>query len=159
VPRIRSATVEDAVAIAELVQMKRLQYAAYQPTFWRVAPDAVERHLPYLQEILRRPNTIALVAEREDATLAGVVIASVLPSPPVYAPGGPTCAIDDYWVEDARDWATTGQALLAQALKQAKEAFGAAQAVVVCGRQDQPKRAMLEAGSYTVASEWWTKPL
>lgn len=159
VPKIRQATVEDVAAIAELIQLKRLRYATYQPTFWRVAPDAVDKHLPSLREVLERPNTIALVAEGTDATLSGVVIASVVPSPPVYAPGGPTCAIDDYWVVDEQVWDTTGQTLLTKAVREAKEKFGAAQVVVVCGQQDEPKRAMLRAAGLTVASEWWTQPL
>ena len=157
--RIRAATVEDAAAIATMLHMKRLRYATYQPTFWRVASDALERHLPYLRELIQRPDTIALVAEGDDATLIGVVIATVVPAPPVYSPGGPTCAIDDFAVADDEAWATTGQELLARAVRKAKEDFGAAQAVVVCGQRDQPKRAMLQTGSYTVASEWWTKPL
>ena len=158
-PKIRQATAEDVMAIAELIQLKRLRYATYQPTFWRIAPDAVDKHLPFLREVLDRPNTIALVAEGTDGTLSGVVIASVVPSPSVYAPGGPTCSIDDYWVVDERIWDTTGRALLTKAVKEAKEKFGAAQVVVVCGQQDEPKRAMLRAAGLTVASEWWTQPL
>ncbi len=156
---IRSAKDEDAVAIAELLRLRRIEYEAYQPTFWREAKDSTEKHLPHLREMLARPDVIALVAQRDDGTLAGALIASLVPAPPVYAPGGPTCAIDDYWVQDPREWGTTGKALLSQAMRRAKEQFGAAQAVVVCAQRDLPKRALLEAASYSVASEWWTKPL
>jgi len=119
VPKTRRATVEDVTAIAELIQLKRLRYATYQPTFWRIAPNAVDIHLPFLRDVLDRPNTIALVAEGADAALTGVVIASVVPSPSVYAPGGPTCSIDDYWVVDERTWDTTGRGLLTEAAKEA----------------------------------------
>jgi hypothetical protein len=156
---VRNASFEDAAAIAELMRVRRVAYEAYQPTFWREAPDSVEKHIPYLQAQLARPDVIALVAERENRTLAGALVATLVPAPPVYAPGGPTCYIDDYWVEDPREWDTTGKQLLSQAMQLAKEQFGAAQAVVVCAQRDHPKRAWLETASYTVASEWWTRPL
>ncbi len=158
-PKVRKATADDATAIAELIQLKRLQYATYQPTFWRVAADAVAQQAPYLRDVLARPDTIALAAEADDGGLAGALIARVRPSPSVYAPGGPTCVIDDYWLADPAAWDTLGRSLIAQASRMAKEAFGAAQLVAVCAQQDEPKRSMLRSESFTVASEWWTRPL
>lgn len=158
VPDIRRATIDDAGAIASILHLKRLQYAEYQPTFWRVAPDAEEQHQHFLRKVLGKSNTIAFVAEA-DSSLIGVVIAGVIPPPPVYAPGGPTCAIDDFWVVDRSDWPTVGRALMAEVLLRAREEFAAAQAVVVCARRDTPKREMLRAESFSIASEWWTLPL
>ena len=157
--KLRRAAAEDVAAIVDMLQMKRLRYANYQPTFWRVAPDAVDKQRAYLREVLERPNTVAFVAESADAILTGVAIAQVVPAPAVYAPGGPNCEIDDYWVRDEETWENVGQALLAEVAKEAKETFGAVQAVVVCAQRDESKRAMLRAAGLTVASEWWTKPL
>ncbi len=156
---MRPATPDDARAVAELMESRRVQYQAFQPTFWRVAPDAVDRHVPFLREVLGSPDTIAIVADRDDGGLAGAVLARIVPSPPVYAPGGPTCVIDDYWLADTSAWQTLGVTLLSEVERVAKEVFAAAQAVVVCAQQDGPKRSMLQAETYSVASEWWTKPL
>ncbi len=156
---LRKATAGDAVAIAELIELRRRQYAAYQPVFWRVAPDAVARQVPYLRELLERSDTIALVAEAEGGHLGGALVARIVPSPAVYALSGPTCSIDDYWVADRQAWDTLGRALLAEACRLAREIHGAAQVVVVCAQQDEAKRAMLAGAGLTVASEWWTRPL
>ena len=80
---------------------------------------------------------IALVHESA-GSIDGFVIAALMDAPPVYDPGGLTCLIDDFVVADGRDWQTIGLALLAEANRQARER-GAAQTVVVCGHQDQPK--------------------
>ncbi|MCL4545642.1 MAG: hypothetical protein M1118_13785 [Chloroflexi bacterium] len=79
-------------------------------------------------------------------------------APPVYDPGGSSCEIDDFCVAQAGDWQTVGEALLTEANREAK-ARGAVQCVVVCGHLDLPKRAMLSALGFTVASEWWVQPL
>jgi len=141
------------------MEQKRLRYAAYQPTYWRVAADAVERQRPYLREVLAQPDTVAFVAEGDGPDLTAALIARVAPAPAVYAPGGPTLAIDDFWVVDEELWQSVGRALLDKAEQEARERFGAAQIVVVCGQPDEPKRALLRAAGLTVASEWWTRPL
>jgi hypothetical protein len=153
---IRQATQDDLAAIVGLGEQKRMQYEQFQPTFWRRAADSAEKSLAFLQSQITRENVIALVHD-QDGAVDGFVIAVVVPSPPVYAPGGPTLSIDDYHVTGA-DWEGTGAALLAEAVRLGKEK-GAAQAVVVCGHLDQPKRAMLAAAGLSIASEWWTKPI
>jgi GNAT superfamily N-acetyltransferase len=49
-------------------------------------------------------------------------------------------------------WEDVGRALLREALRIAKER-GAAQAVVVCGHLDEPKRAFLRSEDLNIASE------
>ncbi len=66
--------------------------------------------------------------------------------------------IDDFMVDEPDAWASIGRALL-DAVTEAARTRGAAQIVVVCGPDDSPKRAMLTAGAYTVATEWFSKPL
>lgn len=105
--------------------------------------------------MLTRDHVIGLVHER-DGIVDGFVIATVVPSPPVYA-AGLTCVIDDFCVND-HDWQGTGHALLGAATQLAKER-GAVQCVVVCGHVDQPKREMLASFGHTIASEWWVSPI
>ncbi len=152
---IRKALPADVAAMVNLSEQKRIQYSAYQPHFWSKAPDSWERQAAFLPHLLSRENVIAFVHET-DSAVDGFVIASLVPSPPVYA-GGLTCSIDDFCVTGA-DWAGTGKALLDAAVQAAKER-GAAQCVVVCGHLDQPKREMLSSLGYSIASEWWTRPI
>jgi GNAT superfamily N-acetyltransferase len=154
----RMAAADDAAALAELSDPRRQQYQAYQPTFWRPAADACERHEPFLRSLVTRDDVIALVHECGDGTVDGFVIATLAPAPPVYDPGGPTCSIDDYCVADPADWDTIGRQLLEYTIAAAKTR-GASQVVVVCGHLDAPKRAMLAAAGLTIASEWYTRPL
>lgn len=152
---IRPATRADLPAMLDLAERKREQYARYQPVFWRPAPDARERQEPFFAGLMER--AIVLVAEREAGGIAGFVIAQLAPAPPVYAPGGPTCSIDDFALADASEWATVGRALL-DAASEAAAQRGAAQTVVVCGHMDEEKRTMLRAAGYAIASEWYTRP-
>lgn len=155
---IRNATRHDLPAIADLIQDKRVQYEPYQPTFWRIAPQAVEKHLPFLETMLTDPRTIALVSE-EGTMVQGFVIARIVDAPAVYDPGGPTCVIDDFWVRDGSDWDSIGPALLNEASRRAQSEFKASQVLVVCGHQDLTKRAMLKGQAFTIASEWYVRPL
>ncbi len=50
------------------------------------------------------------------------------------------------------------RALLDAASAKARER-GEVQTVVVCGHRDGAKRAMLAAAGYTIASEWYVRPL
>jgi hypothetical protein len=94
----------------------------------------------------------------EDAgAFGGFIIAHLTEAPPVYAPGGKTCLIDDFAVT-GDDWSEAGRALMAQAQRVAKSA-GAIQAVVVCGHLDEPKRNFLHSEGLTIASEWFVKNL
>lgn len=153
--QIRPATAADVPAIVALSDVKRTRYAAFQPVFWKKAEGAASKQAAFLQHQLTRENVLALVHEAEEA-VDGFVIAALVPSPPVYA-AGLTCAIDDFCVT-ADDWARVGTALL-NAVVEAARGRGAAQVVVDCGNLDQPKREMLAALGYSIASEWWTRPI
>jgi GNAT superfamily N-acetyltransferase len=153
--QVRKALADDVSAIVALSEAKRLQYQSYQPLFWRKAEDSREKQASFLQHLFQRDNIIALVHERDDR-IDGFVIATLVPSPPVYA-AGLTCAIDDFCVAE-HDWSGVGNTLLEAATQAAKER-GAVQCVVVCGHLDQPKREMLSAFGHTIASEWWVKPI
>jgi GNAT superfamily N-acetyltransferase len=154
---IRRAVPDDAAAIVDLAERRRVEYQGYQPVFWRKAADSRERHLPYIARLLGSAEAIALVHEGGEA-LAGFVIATLMTAPPVYDPGGPVCLIDDFAVAAAAAWETVGLGLLRAATAAAKER-GAVLAVVVCGHLDEPKRAMLRAAGYGVASEWYVSEI
>ncbi|HXF63946.1 MAG TPA: hypothetical protein VNK95_20140 [Caldilineaceae bacterium] len=159
--RIRPAVADEAPAMVALSEQKRTQYAAFQPVFWRKAANAAEVQTAHFRRLLNQDNVLALVAAQEDkpsAPLLGFVIATLIPAPPVYDPGGLTCVIDDFCVADEGAWQTVGRVLLDAVTEQAVTR-GAVQVVVVCGHLDEPKRAMLREAGLRIASEWYVKPI
>jgi GNAT superfamily N-acetyltransferase len=154
--QIRAAVQADVPEMAALASIRRDQYARYQPLFWRPAAAAPGKHRTYLGRLVARDEVITLVSE-EAGQLAGFLIATLNPAPPVYDPGGLTCDIDDFVVAPPARWPTTGVGLLRAALTQAGQR-GAVQAVVVTAHLDQPKRQALRACGLEVASEWWVTP-
>lgn len=155
--RIRRAEHFDLNEILDLTNSKRLEYETYQPIFWRVAPDAITQQRDYLASQIADEEVITLVATSE-SKLVGFIIGRLIPTPPVYNPGGLTCSIDDFVVDKNDLWETVGADLLDQVRKVAVSK-GAVQVVVVCGHLDEPKRKALEKSSLTIASEWWVAPL
>ena len=101
-----------------------------------------------------------LVAESKEsgAKIEGFLIATLNAAPPVYDPGGTTCAIDDFCVSSPDKWLAVGKPLLDAAMEQARQS-GAVQAVVVCGHWDASKREMLQSLGSTMVSEWWHLPI
>ncbi|WP_420596523.1 GNAT family N-acetyltransferase [Deinococcus sp.] len=124
--------------------------------FWPKAEDAAEKQRAFLTHVLERETVISLVYERA-GVVAGFVIGSLVPAPPVYNPGGPTCSVDDFVVPQD-EWDTIGAALL-DAVAHEAEAHGAAQMVVVSAQLDAEKRQMLSDRKYAAASEWWVRSL
>ena len=153
---LRKAEPSDVAAVVKLSEQKRVQYASYQPVFWRKADDSAEKQQAFLAHLLERDDVIGLVYER-DGAVEGFIIGSLVPAPPVYDPGGLTCSVDDFVVAEG-EWRNVGERLLG-AVATAARARGAAQMVVVSAQLDAEKRDMLSSLAYTVASEWWVKPL
>lgn len=138
-----------------LSEQKRLEYATYQPVFWAPAPDANARQRVFFEQLVQDDQIITLVHE-EDGVVDGFIIARLVAAPPVYAPGGLTCTIDDFAVQNPSEWPRVGKALVEAAAAQA-HARGAVQTVVVCGQRDTPKREMLQQLGFSIASEWWVQ--
>ena len=155
--RIRSAEDFDLDQILNLANAKRLEYESYQPVFWRGASDAVAQQRDYIAYQIADANVFTFVAE-SDSTLLGFIIGRLVPSPPVYNPGGLTCSIDDFVVNGDDLWETVGTELLDEVKKKAFSK-GAVQVVVVCGHLDVPKRKALEKSSLSIASEWWVSAI
>jgi GNAT superfamily N-acetyltransferase len=154
---IRPARLSDAPAIVDLSEQKRTQYQQYQPTFWHKATDAREKQLSFFKHLIERNDVITLVYEQE-SEIEGFAIADFVNAPPVYDPGGPTCRIDDFCLASESQWEAVGSALLNEVQRIAKEQ-GAAQMVVVCAHRDAPKRTMLAAPGFSIASEWYVRDL
>ncbi len=153
---IRPATTEDVERMVQLSDAKRTEYERYAPTFWRKAPNGAELQRPYFRTLIVKDEIIALVYE-EAGSIEGFIIASVTDAPPVYDPGSRVIVVDDFTVSQAEQWRTIGATLLAEAQHRARER-GADLAIVVCGHLDEPKRAMLRACGFSIASEWYVYP-
>lgn len=151
---LRGAAAEDVPAMVVLSAAKRAAYAEVQPRFWRPAIDADAQQAAWFRHLLDQEGALALVA-LDARGLAGFVIGRLQPAPPVYAPGGPTCAVDDFCVREAARWGEVGGALLAR-VRDLARGRGAVQVVVVCGAHDAEKRAALDAAGLEPASVWLT---
>ncbi|HEY3368818.1 MAG TPA: hypothetical protein VGK74_27490 [Symbiobacteriaceae bacterium] len=154
---IRRARPADVPFLVELSEQKRLEYEQYQPVFWRRAEDARERQEPFFESQVKSERVIAMVHEHR-GVVDGFVIGVLVTAPPVYAPGGYICSIDDYMVADPDDWETIGAVLLKEVCREARRR-GAVLVNVVSGHEDGTKRAMLAEAGFTIASEWHVKPI
>jgi GNAT superfamily N-acetyltransferase len=154
---IRRAEASDVPAMLDLAEQRRTQYARYQPRFWNPAPDARLAQSGYFAQLVATPEVLTAVCVQA-TELIGFLIASLVPAPPVYDPGGLTCQIDDFCLASLDTWQTVGKQLLEHTYAAARQR-GATQAVVVCGHLDQPKRNMLFSIGATLASEWFVQEL
>ena len=144
--------------MAELAELKREQYREHAPAFHRPKPGVRDLHAAFLgTQVANHQIHIALVHETSDRTIDGFLIATMIPAPPVYDPGGLTCLVDDFMVETPTLWASVGRSLLDEVVQRSVPK-GAVQTVVVCGPHDTAKRAMLFESGHIVASEWFTRP-
>jgi GNAT superfamily N-acetyltransferase len=154
---IVDATAADVDSVAALAAARRADYEVAQPRFWRVAGDALEQHRSYLAAQVEDPSVVSLVA-RSERRLDGFLFATIVQSPPVYDPGGPTGFVDDFAVASPDLWDGVGRALLSEA-RQRLAARGASQVVVVCGHHDAPKLTVLLASGLSPASDWLVAPV
>jgi len=153
--KIRAARPEDVEAMVALSDRFRNELSHYSPVFWRMAGDANEKQTAWFRILLASAKTIAMVAE-SDIGIAGFVIANLQDAPPVYAPGGPVCLIDDYCVDD--DWSGAGADLLDAVEAEARER-GAVLSVVVCPHLATEKRGILADRGFAVTAEWHVREL
>ena len=154
---LRQATPADVARMVQLSSLKRLQYAAYAPVFWRPAADANEKQQAFFRSLVDDPAWICLVHEAAKK-IDGFVVARVVAAPPVYDPGGKVCMIDDFAVADASLWPSVGRALHADAERIAA-LQGAVASVTVCGKRDTPKRSLLRSTGAEISSEWYVHPI
>lgn len=158
VVRVERAHAEDLEQLLAIAAERRTAYAAYQSQFWRPAAEAVDRQRAYFNACLDDDDTCVLKAVEASARLHGFGIGLLVPAPPVYDPGGPSCVVDDLAVADAEEWPTLGPLLL-DGLRDWAVRRGAAQIIVVTAHLDEPKRSALQGHGLTLASEWWVGPV
>lgn len=148
----RHATEADVEQMVDLAEMRRLQYQAYQPVFWRKAADSRDKQIPHFTNLLRRDRVIALVHEPERGRIDGFLIGELQTAPPVYDPGGLTCWVDDFMVASPSLWPTVGREILERLIAEGRK-NGAVQIAVLCGHLDTPKRYLLAQSGLAIASE------
>jgi hypothetical protein len=145
---VEPATSGDAAPAAALAELKRAEYEAYSPVFWRVAAAATTRHEPFLRSCLGSDDFTSFSA-REDGRLVGIVVAHHRVGPPPLTTDE-AWLVDDFFVARER-WDEVGGPLLA--------AFEAQPLVVLAARRDEPKRSFLQARGYARAASWWVLPV
>ncbi|HEY1684858.1 MAG TPA: hypothetical protein VGG19_08850 [Tepidisphaeraceae bacterium] len=150
---LRRAVPADVPRMVELSTMKRLQYAAYSPIFWRPAVGADESQKKFFVPLVDDPSWICLVHEAA-GEVNGFVMARIISAPPVYDPGGKVCMIDDFVVAEPSLWESVGMALHMEAEKIAGQS-GAVISITVCGEHDAVKRTALRGAGAQIASEWY----
>jgi hypothetical protein len=147
---VRRATVDDADAITDIAEAKRVQYAGYSPVFWRPHPEGRASHLRYIRRTV--DSRLVFVHEANGAVDA-YGGGELFPVPAVFGAAGTVCVVDGFAVRDPAAWPTIGRSVLDAVTAAAAEA-GAALVAVVSGRDDQPKCAMLERAGLGLDSGW-----
>jgi GNAT superfamily N-acetyltransferase len=120
---IRTAAPDDADRMAELAEQKRQAYREHAPVFHRPKEGARPQHARFLASLLNQEHVLALVHEAGGA-VDGFVVAMLVLAPPVYDPGGVTCAMDDFCVATPDLWTTVGRELLEAAIERARPRGG-----------------------------------
>jgi len=151
--QVRSATTEDVPACIAIIQPYRARLAGYEPFFWNPAANAAAMSTMWFAHLFTTAD-VAIVAE-EDGAVVGFLIATHVPSPPIFDIPGKTALIDDFMIADQARWDEIGGALLAEARRVLAEK-GYAQIVVVNAAKDPDKTAFLEKADLSLASQWWT---
>ena len=153
----RKAELSDVEPMVRLSEVFRESLSSYSQVFWRMADDSLEKHAVWLRILLASPNHIALIAEA-DSKLSGFIIANLQDAPPIYAPGGPVCLIDDYCVAADAPWSSVGSELLEAVEARARDR-GAVVSVVVCPHLAVEKRGFLAERAFEVTCEWHVREL
>jgi GNAT superfamily N-acetyltransferase len=140
---VRLATIDDLDAIESLCQKKFHQYEKYQLLYYKIAPDARERHVTYLSDQIHLGQQIMLVHQTHDK-IDGFIMAKVLVPVPVYDQSLVTCLVDDFVVDDPAHWPSIGTKLLNETERLSHQR-GAIQTFAVCGHLDEAKRRFLHS--------------
>ena len=151
--KTRIASPTDIGACVAIIQNYRQMLAAYEPRFWKPAANAAAMSTAWFGHLFTTAD-VAIVAE-DAGEVVGFLIATTVPSPPIFDIPGKTALIDDFMIADPSRWHDVGAALLDDA-RHKLAAEGYAQIVVVNAAKDTAKSAFLEAADLSIASQWWT---
>lgn len=155
--KIREGRLSDVEEMVRLSEAFRESLAAYSPTFWRKAEDSFERQAAFFRALIPLEDTFVLVAE-DKSEMVGFIIGRLQEAPPVYAPGGPVCLIDDFCVASDAEWSTVGSPLLAEVEQWARRQ-GAVLSVVICPERGDAKRGFLAEERFEPTSGWHVRDL
>lgn len=150
---INSATTDDIAQMMKLSLEKRLQYEKAQPLFWKKADDSEAVQTNYFLDLLKNTNFMLLTA-KHDKIMFGFIIGHIVSAPSVYNPGGLTCMVDDFCINNETSWQSTG-ALLLDALKIQAKKLHAIQIVIVSGDHDKNKKDFLQKAELAIVSNWY----
>ena len=154
---VRSAELADVEPMVALSEAFRGLLERYSPRFWRKADDSRERQEAWFRVLLPLDRTIAVVAE-VGSELRGFAIGQIQEAPPVYAPGGPVCLIDDFCLASDAEWTSVGARLLDEVERRARDR-GAVLSIVVCPRRGAAKRSFLRGRGFEATAEWHVREL
>ena len=155
--KIRDADLSDVESMVRLSETFRKSLTNYSPVFWRKAESSFESQSGFFRSLLPLEDTVVLIAER-DSELAGFIIGRLQKAPPVYAPGGPVCLIDDFCMASEAEWSTVASELL-KAVEQWARSRGAVLSVVICPNRGVAKRRFLDERGFDVTSSWHIRGL
>jgi len=151
---VRKAQSGDIESMAHIAELRRLHYQELEPVFWKKAENSEQIGKAFFRQLIEDSTTHMFVIDGEDG-VTGFLIAKEARNPPVYNPGGSSYVIDDFALADPVTWSVQGKALLEHIQQYAKD-NNWRQLVIVCGDQDNYKKAMLEEAGLRIASNWYT---
>lgn len=153
----RSAEIADVEHMVDMSEASRSSLVPLSPRFWRKAADSREKQDAWFRILLPLDDTIAVVAEM-GSRLRAFAIGRLQEAPPVYAPGGPVCLIDDFCVASDAEWHPIGTRILNQIERRAHER-GAVLSIVICPHLGGAKRRLLQERGFRVTAEWHVREL
>jgi GNAT superfamily N-acetyltransferase len=154
---IRPAVFDDIPTMVALVEARRDVLASYQPVMWGRSHQSAAMSTGWFSSLINQDTTIARMAVDAEGA-AGFYIGVIQQPPPVYAPGGTVCLIDDMAVVDGARGDRAGEMLLDAAAKDAR-AKGAVLMVAISAVADERHNALLRSRNMSPASYWWSQPL
>ena len=150
---IRPATEDDLPWMMSLCELARIQKNTLHPVDYDNPADYCRQRQTELEKWLASPQSICLVRDRYSEPIA-FLIARLVDAPPVYAPGGPVCLVEEFEVVRPQDMAVAGWQLLDECRRIARPR-GAVLQRVISAAGDLDREEFLLATGFTVASEWY----
>lgn len=153
---LRAATLNDLGWIMSLCELDRIQKNSLHPIDYRNPSEYCDSRRPAIERLLTDPGSICLVREHS-GTPQAYLLASLVNAPPVYAPGGPVCLVEEFEVVRPQDLETAGAQLLDECRRLALSR-GAVLQRVIGAAGDTLRESFLLRQSFNIASEWYYGP-
>lgn len=150
---IRPATNDDLAWIMSLCELGRIQKNSLHPIDYRKPAEYCRERQAEIETLLADPQSICLIREHYSEPVA-LLMARLASAPPVYAPGGPVCLVEEFEVVRPQDLPVYGLQLLDDCRRIAR-ARGAVLQRVISAAGDIDREVFLLGTGFTVASEWY----